>query len=160
MNRTNSGQVDPADVPTHEVTLASRQARPYPPGWVTVNGEPGPSVTVIGPLELEWTHRDRVLQADTLVDTSEPSVGPEPGTTYTVRFILNGALAHTEAGIAGTGFTWAPTGGGSLRVEVESVRDGLASWHMHVRDVTVGLPLQAESGELFTTEDNDPILME
>lgn len=160
LNRTNSGQVDLDDVPTHSVTIGSRQARPYAPGWVLVNGQTFPPDTVIGDVELEWTHRDRLLQADTLVDTSEASVGPEPGTTYTARFILNGTLAHTESGIVGTTATWTPIGGGLLRVEVEAERDGLASWHMHVREMTTGQPLLAEDGELFTTEDDAPILME
>lgn len=160
VNRSNSGQVDLDDAPTHSVTIGSRQARPYAPGWVLVNGQTFPPATVIGDVELGWTHRDRLLQADTLVDTSEASVGPEPGTTYTARFILNGTLVHTESGIVGTTVTWTPIGGGLLRVEVEAERDGLASWHMHVREMTIGQPLLAEDGELFTTEDDAPILME
>src|SRR5690606_31208425 len=106
VNRTSSGKIDLADAPTFALTLASRQARPYPPGWVLVNGQVEPPATIVGDVVVEWTHRDRVLQADTLVDTSEGSIGPEPGTTYTVRFILNGTLVHTEDEIAGTMATW------------------------------------------------------
>lgn len=160
VNRSSAGSVSLAEAVTHQVTIASRQARPYPPGWVLVNGQADPPGGLVGDLVLEWTHRDRVLQADTLVDTTEASIGPEPGTTYTVRLILNGELVHTEAGIVGNTVTWTPSGGGVLRVELEAVRDGLASWQMHVREMSLGAPLLAESGAMFTTEDNQPILME
>jgi hypothetical protein len=39
------------------------------------------------------------------------------------------------------------------------VRDGLASFQMHVREIAIGAPLQDESGELITTEDDQPIIM-
>jgi len=160
LTNTWSQQLPLASATTLPITLGQRQARPYPPGWVTVNGAVTPPATVIGDVELAWTHRDRVQQADQLVDTLTASIGPEAGTTYTVRWILNGTLVHTDSGLTAPEATWAPTGGGLLRVEVESVRDGLASWQMHVREIAIGSPLLAESGEMFTTEDDAPILME
>lgn len=160
LTNTGSQQLAEASAVAMPLTFQQRQARPYPPGWVTVNGELIPPSTVVGDVELAWTHRDRVLQADQLIDTLAASIGPEAGTTYTVRWILNGTLVHTDSGLAAPAVTWSPTGGGLLRIEVESVRDGLTSWQMHVREIAIGSPLLAEDGQMFATEDDDPILME
>lgn len=110
------------------ITFDHRQARPYPPSGLTLNGM-AYSTSVVGPdVEIAFVPRDRVLQADQLVDTTMPGVGPEAGTTYTLRGYLGGALVHTEAAATASPFTWTPGAGGSARVEVDAVRDGLASW--------------------------------
>ena len=73
-------------------------------------------------------HRDRIAQGGNLVDQDAASIGPEPGTTLTFRWYLNNVLARTETGVAGTSDTLTPAGDGTVRVEVESVRDGHTSW--------------------------------
>lgn len=156
---TGSAQL-PLDAATAiPLEFDGRQARPYPPAGLLVNGEEAPE-TLIGEITLTWTHRDRVLQADQAIDQAQAGIGPEPGTTYTVRWYLNAALLHTESGIAGTTASYTPAGAGLLRIELESVRDGLASWQMHVREFPIGNALLAEDGALITTEDGQPILME
>lgn len=160
VNRTASDTVELVDAPTTSITMASRQGRPYPPGWLYVQGEPVPPPVIVGDVTVSWAHRDRKLQADTLVDTSEPSVGPEPGTTYTVRWILNGTLVHTDVALATDEVTWSPTGGGILRVEVESVRDSLVSWQFQAVEFPLGSPLLDESGDTIDDETDDPIIME
>lgn len=137
----------------------ARQARPYPPAGLLINGEQSPE-TVVGEITLTWVHRDRVLQADQLVGQDAAGVGPEAGTTYNVRWYLNEVLAHSDTGITGTTASYTPAGGGLLRIEVESERDGLASWQMHVREFVIGTTLTTETGELITTEDGQPIFME
>lgn len=78
---------------------------------------------------LSWHHRDRVLQADQLVDASMGSIGPEPGTTYTARVHLNGVLVETVAGIAGgTLENYSYAGDGLMRIDVAAVCNGLESW--------------------------------
>lgn len=111
------------------VTLDARAERPYPPGLLAVNGEAYPSFASAS-LVFTWAHRDRVLQADDLVDTSEASIGPEAGTTYTVTVEMPvGTVVHTEAGIAGTASAPHNLGAdGVARVRVTAHRDGLASW--------------------------------
>lgn len=79
-------------------------------------------------ITVTWSHRDRLLQADQLIDTTATSIGPEIGTTYTARFYLNGVLTQTIAGVAINQATWAPGAAGVVRVEVDAVRDGLVSW--------------------------------
>lgn len=125
------------------LVLAGRQARPYPPGRVRINGQREPAV-VAGDLILTWAHRDRTLQTAYLVRQDEGDIGPEPGTTYTVRIRdRNGALVRTEAGLTGNTWTWdvassamdaGPTGD-RITVEIEAEREGLTSWQAQVRSV-------------------------
>lgn len=158
MNRTGQGQVDIAAAPEVSVEMASRQARPYPPAKVRVNGEPFPTAAT-GEITLTWTHRDRLLQADQLIDGEQDSIGPEPGTTYNVRWFIGGVLSHSEDGVTGTTASYSPSTGGIMRVELESERDGLVSWQMQVREFPVGSPLLAEDDTVITAEDGDAIIM-
>jgi len=129
--------LDPA--PGGTVEMAARASRPYPPGAMRINGEAWPSAAD-GEIAVTWAHRDRLLQADQLVDQEAASIGPEPGTTYTMRTYLGGILIDTQADISGASATVTPAGNGLLRVELEAVRDGLPSWQKHVRefDYTAG----------------------
>ncbi|GIX24917.1 MAG: hypothetical protein KatS3mg122_2148 [Caldimonas sp.] len=78
------------------LVLAGRQARPYPPGRIRLNGQREPAV-VAGDLTLTWAHRDRTLQTAYLVHQDEGDIGPEPGTTYAVRLRdRNGTLVRSE----------------------------------------------------------------
>lgn len=132
VNRSTNGQIELADAAGGSVTVASRQARPYPPAWVRLNGEPKP--TIVGSdMVFTWRHRDRKLQADTLVDGTEASVGPEAGTTYTVQVWNSDAstLITERAGVDADTVTIpiAEVSAASVIVRVFSVRDGLESWN-------------------------------
>lgn len=157
---TNTGSqqlaIDAAtDMP---VLFSSRAARPYPPGQFRINGDIEPS-SIIGAVSVTGVHRDRVQQADQLIDSEMAAIGPEAGTTYTARYYINGVLAHTDAGLMTPASTYTPSGAGIIRVEFESVRDGLASYQMHVREFSIGQPLLDESGAPITTEDDQIIIM-
>ena len=147
------------DTAAMSLTLANRQARPYPPADLRINSEVQPEA-IIGSILVTWSHRDRTSQAGQLIDSAAPSVGPEPGTTYTARYYLNGELVHIQDEIEGEETTFTPSGVGRLRIEVSSSRDGLESWQSHVREFSLGNPLLDESGELLTFDDDQPILME
>jgi hypothetical protein len=125
------------------LVLAGRQARPYPPGRIRLNGQREPAV-VAGDLTLTWAHRDRTLQTAYLVRQDEGDIGPEPGTTYAVRLRdRNGDLVRSETGLTGNTWTWdvasaaldAGVAGDRVTVEIEAERDGLASWQAQVRTV-------------------------
>lgn len=125
------------------LVLAGRQARPYPPGRIRLNGQHEPAV-VAGDLTLTWAHRDRTQQTAYLVKQYEGDIGPEPGTTYSVRLRdRNGALVRTVTGLAGTTWTWdvasaavdAGVAGDTVTIEIESERDGLSSWQAQTRTV-------------------------
>lgn len=158
LSRTGSQQLSLDDATALPVTFASRAARPYPPGQLRINGAADPS-SIVGAITVAGVHRDRVQQADQLVDSEMAGIGPEAGTTYTARYYLNGTLVQTDTGLAVPASTYTPDGAGIMRVEFESVRDGLTSYQMHVREFAIGQPLLDESGALITTEDDQLIIM-
>jgi hypothetical protein len=125
------------------IVLAGRQARPYPPGRIRLNGQREP-VVVAGDLTITWAHRDRTLQTAYLVRQDEGDIGPEPGTTYTVRIRdRDGTLVRSETGLTGNTWTWdlasaaldAGVAGDRVTVEIEAEREGLSSWQAQVRTV-------------------------
>lgn len=126
LTNTGTAQLDPAAATAMPLEFLGRAARPYPPAGVTINGLAWPA-EIEGAVNLAWVHRDRLAQADQLFDQTVASIGPEPGVTYTVRWYLDGALAHSETDITGSTASYTPAAAGALRIEIESVRDGLAS---------------------------------
>ncbi|KRG43773.1 hypothetical protein ARC78_06795 [Stenotrophomonas pictorum JCM 9942] len=130
LTNTAVAQLDPADAVAMSVEFARRAVRPYPPAAVTFNGEAWPPA-LTGQVDVVWAHRDRKAQADQLVDQAVASIGPEPGTTYTVRWILDGVEVHAEAGIVGSASSYTPAAAGTLRIEIQSQRDGLDSLQVY-----------------------------
>ena len=136
---TSTGSLAEGLAVTDAVTFNSRVARPYPPARLRINGAAWPA-TSFARLALTWNHRDRLVQADTVVGTDDASVGPEAGTTYRVRIYQEpSTLLHDQAGIATNSYTWdavlASTA--NVRVEVASVRNGLESWQRNTHVVQV-----------------------
>lgn len=134
---TGLGTLAEASAPAQTVTMAQRLARPYPPGRFRINNTPYPDgVRGDQDIIVSWNHRDRIQQTATLVDTEASSIGPEPGTTYTVRLLTEaGMVISSVTGVSGTTHTFTlatmGTNYGRLRIQLWSVRDGLASRHMH-----------------------------
>ena len=124
---SGAGMLDPSAAATLSLPMKQRQARPYPPGNLRVAGNRYPA-TVVGSLALAWSHRSRVLQADQMVDTLQVDIGPESGTTYTVRVYLNNALDSTTTGVTANALTPVVSGDGPVRVEIDAVRAGLTGW--------------------------------
>ena len=123
------------------VVMAQRQVRPYPPGNLKVNGVSYP-ISISGDLVVSWAHRDRITQADQLIDTTVGNVGPEVGVTYTLRIYSGVTLKRTVAGLSGTTYTYlnvdeVADGGpfDPVRFTLHAVRDGLESMQGH--DYTV-----------------------
>ncbi|MGS1014126.1 phage tail protein [Rhodanobacter sp. UC4450_H17] len=139
LTNAGNGKLDPALATTASILLNKRQIRPYPPGNLKINGVAYPA-SVPSALVLTWSHRDRGLQADQLIDTTAANVGPEMGTTYTVRTYLDGVLKSTTAGITGTTHTPANPGSGIVRIEVEAVRDGYTCWQPLTATFSFGAP--------------------
>jgi Putative phage tail protein len=123
------------------LVLTGRQAMPYPPGRIRLNGQLEPAV-VAGDLTVTWAHRDRTQQTAYLVQQDEGDIGPELGVTYTVRIRnRNNVLVHTVAGLTGAAYVWtaeaaaldAGAVGDRIMVEISAERDGLSSWKPQVR---------------------------
>ena len=150
LTHAGAGALDPALATTASILLNKRQIRPYPPGNLKINGLAYPA-TVTSGLVLTWSHRDRGLQADQLVDTAATNIGPEAGVTYTVRLYLNGTLKSTTTGITGSTHTPAdPGGSGMMRIEVDAVRDGITSWQPLTMSFAFGPPVIVDGAIGFT----------
>lgn len=135
---TSTSKLSATIAPIITLDVTGRQGRPYPPARVLVNGVhyslAGPQTS---PINLTWAHRDRIVQQDQLISHDEVSVGPEPGTTYTVRVYDGTTLVRTVSALSGT--DWSYTAGmktsdgvgSSVTFEIESVRGGLVSHNKH-----------------------------
>lgn len=119
-----------------------RAERPYPPGKFRINGANYPLTISGSPIEVTWAHRDREAQTIYLVDSTEDSIGPEPGTTYTIRLYSAASLVATYAGLTGTSWSYTPEDQiehgaiQELTITLASVRDGLESWQRHEHTIT------------------------
>lgn len=105
---TGLGTLDLASAPTQSVAIVARQYKPYPPGQFRINGQAYPdAVRGDQGITVSWTHRDRLQQTATLVDETAGSIGPEAGTTYTLRIYgENDVLGRTYAGLTGTSVSY------------------------------------------------------
>jgi len=115
------------------LTLSQRQYRPYAPGNVQVNGQRYPTV-VSGPLTVSYSFRDRVLQADQIIDTLQGNIGPEGGTTYVVRIYSGSTLKRLVPGITAASWTYPDADAGvdgylqTVRFTLSASRNGVESW--------------------------------
>lgn len=143
LTRTGLGSLLEAAAPVDSAVMAQRFIRPYAPGKVLVNTVSYPT-SLTSDLTIDWAHRDRTLQTAYIVEQSEASIGPEPGTTYTIRIYnaqTGGTLIRTYSGITGTSQVYTVAQGttdnggtqpGNIRIEIEALRDGYTSWQTHV----------------------------
>lgn len=91
LTRTSTSTLDASQAPISSLQMHQRQYRPYMPGNIKLNGISYP--LVVGAAEtyrLTYAHRDRIMQADQLIDCLFGSIGPEPDTQYTI------ALTHKD----------------------------------------------------------------
>lgn len=104
--RTGSAVLDLAAATADTITLAQRAYRPYPPGKLLLNASAYPAA-ILGAITTAWVPRDRVVQADQLIDTTAAGIGPEAGVTYALTHYgeANTAL-RTQTGLAVTSDTW------------------------------------------------------
>ncbi|MFT0211840.1 phage tail protein [Pseudomonas sp. F1_0610] len=129
ITRTSEATLNPVLAAIDSLTMQQRQARPYPPANVKINGEYYPS-QVQGSIIITWAHRDRLLQADQMIDYYMQSIGPEPETTYTVRLLRkdNNTLLASTTAMAATTTTIETDYQGEVVLELYSERNGLRSW--------------------------------
>ncbi|MFI8609529.1 hypothetical protein ACIGFL_14585 [Pseudomonas sp. NPDC077649] len=128
LTNTSIGQLAPGLAGTDSLLLGGRQGRPYPPGQLTIGSGSWPA-SIEGDVVLAWAHRDRLGQADQLIDTTLSSIGPEAGTTYSCLLLRadTSAVLDSETGISGTTATLTTTYVGQVIAEVWSVRGGIES---------------------------------
>ncbi len=155
MPQTSLGAIDEAFAVPMTLTMQNRGARPYPPGQFKINGDYWPSAVFGTAISASWSHRDRLQQTAGLIDHSFGDIGPEPGSTYTVRIHDGATLKGTYSAIAGTVWTYPEAdqiAHGALqspRITLGTEVAGLESLYQH--DFTIerhglGMRLGAELG--------------
>lgn len=162
--RTGTQELAESEAPVLSIELDQRAARPYPPGRLRVSDDlevdQAYPESCLGELTVSWAHRDRVLQADQLVDAEVADIGPEAGTTYSVLFYRNDVLDHSETGISANESAPVVLGGnGLVRVEVWAARDGLDSWQAAAAEFTYlrtpHQPYGDQNGDIYVDQNND-----
>lgn len=144
LGQTGRGTLALVDATTLNHTIEARKDKPYPPGNVQLDALPAyvPVGMTLGDMDITWEHRDRTQQtASEHVPQVFGDIGPEPGTTYTIRFHdETDTLVRTETLIAITSYTWVDETADSayvdrvnnnFRLEIESVVAGLVSHQFH-----------------------------
>lgn len=106
---TGQGTLAESSAPQQTVVITNRHSRPYPPGNLRFNGLAYPSsLPAAQRVTVSWAHRNRLQQTATILDTTAASIGPEAGTTYTLRLYDQGnTLRRTVSGMTGTSYEWA-----------------------------------------------------
>lgn len=162
LTRTGTQEQPESAADTLSVTVDQRAARPYPPAGMTVDGDPDPSY-VNGTLTVGWAVRDRIAQADQLIDQAVGPIGPEAGATVTLRCYVDYVLDSTQTGIVGNSTTVDPGSDGLVRLELESERDGLVSWQMQVREfaytTTEAEPWELQGGGVLQAQNGNTIFL-
>lgn len=128
LTNTSEGQLAEGLASTDSLALAGRQGRPYPPGQFRIGGSYWPA-SIEGDIVLTWAHRDRLSQADQMIDTTIGNIGPEAGTTYSCRLLRadTSAVLTTQTGLTGTTATLTTTYVGQVIAEIWSTRAGIES---------------------------------
>lgn len=140
--RTGRGELAEASAPTDSILLDQRHYRPYPPGRLRINGTAYPATVVDAPITVSWAHRHRLQQ--NLEGDESGSIGPEPGTTYSVRVLSQaGAEVRAATGITGTSWAAGTFGSGEYTIEAWSERDGLQSMQRQRHTLVVSYSAQA-----------------
>jgi hypothetical protein len=133
LTRTSTETLAASAAPVSSLVIAQRQSRPYLPGNIRVNGSPYPSQVIAATdYTLTFAHRDRLLQADRLIDCTEGSIGPEPGVEYVVKLINQDTAEEVWSLTSGDASIPLPyvTGGSDAAehaLTLQSIRDGLTS---------------------------------
>jgi hypothetical protein len=161
--KTTSTRVPVEGSPPKEIAFNFRFARPYPPGNVKINGVTFDQTSTVNrnnqTMNVTWAHRDRVLQSDQMIGHTEGSVGPEVGTTYTVKIhTQNGAVVETISGL--TLPSWSYTRAEFLSqygvamsqngspvngyITLESERDGFTSLQQYRHNFTLVTKLESQ----------------
>lgn len=160
LTRTSSGVLAIGSATAVSVTMDSRQARPYPPAGLAINGA-GYPVALSGALTVQWVSRNRVTQYPTVYGQSEATVAAEAGVTYNAYAYDDTTSTLLDSATGLSVLTWTPTISGSrwLRIEVESERDSLTSWQRQVRvfAYTTTESILDEDDEAILGEDDLPI---
>lgn len=92
LSNTYIGQLELSKAPSKTLKIMGRPARPYSPGNFRINGISYPEQIKGQSITISWSHRDRLLQADQLIDNTVNNIGPEPNTYYKIAIYRDNIL--------------------------------------------------------------------
>ena len=133
--------LDLEDATNFNYTFGARVIRPFPPGRVSLNGTYLSEEYIGDSVDLSWVHRNRT-RTGSLISFTDAGDTPEDNQQYTLRIYgESGQLLRTQSGIEGTAYSYPVTSEisdnnksrpeDSLRIELETTRDGYTSWQTH-----------------------------
>ncbi|TXU22385.1 hypothetical protein D4N02_14865 [Klebsiella pneumoniae] len=144
LTRTSTETLAESAAPVTMLTMSGRQSRPYLPGNIRINGVSYPDVVASADtFTLAFSHRDRLLQADRLIDCTENSIGPEPGTEYVIKLIAQGtgsevwSLTSSDASIP-IPYVTGDDAAAVHTLTLQSKRDGLMSLYTFRTELPAG----------------------
>lgn len=171
LTKTSADSLTLAEATEESKLLDGRAFRPYPMADIKVDGDSiftaSETAVRIGPV-FTWVHRNRLVQADTLVGHTEAGVAPEDGTTYYVKvYDADGVTVKREEDI-GLVDTWTYSvamqsadnpGGPYVFFDFWSKRDGVLSLFHYRSKVTLRITgdfvLESTTDNLVTESDDN-----
>lgn len=132
VTKSGSRSMIEASTPADTVVMDQRAIRPYAPGQVRLNGSAYPA-SIAGALTVTWKHRNRVTQADQLVDNSMGDVTPAPNNRYGLRFLDSSSTLLVERQDIGPGTASVVLNyTGDVTMELYAISNDAVSWQKHV----------------------------
>jgi len=139
LTRTAQQTLDESKAQVLTLTTRQRQARPYPPGKVQIDGSYSNAIADISGFKLTWAHRDRDVQADKLIPHTDGSTTLGQGVTYKVD-LLDGDTLVRSISTTATEFTYPDKAKKNnekfSRVALYSVKSGLQSMQRYLFTVS------------------------
>ena len=130
LTNTSEGQLAEGLAVADSLALVGRQGRPYPPGRFQVGGSYYPSA-IVGDVAVSFVNRNRLSQADQLIDSAFGDVTPEAGMSYEalLKRADNDLLLARETGLSP--LTLSTPYEGQVKLELWALRSGLRSFQAH-----------------------------
>ncbi len=125
--------------PFVENFLGERQARPYPPGNLKINGVAYPEA-FSGDLVISWARRNRLTQTAALPRQTDADVTPEAGVSTNLRIygeLPGNVFVENNPALAGTGYTY---------TQAEELADNLAFQGLNRLNHSIRIEVEAEKG--------------
>ncbi len=137
---TRGGTLALGLAPNINCAIVGRQALPYPPAYLQINGTRWDQLAEItGQLTLAWRERNRITQQDQLIDNTAGTLTPEAGTTYTITLKDGAGTAFlTVTGVTGTSWAWTTPDDTHTQMQIvaTAVRGGLSSFQSQTLPTT------------------------
>lgn len=128
------------------VVMSLRATKPYPPGNFRINGSTSTvNISAGSDIVVDWSHRNRLSQKDSVTPQSETGIAAEPGTEYYLKFFNDvNANIRTVGPLSEVTTTYTYTNANQIAdnsavepkvvtVQLYSKRDGIYSLHRQQR---------------------------